>query len=174
MILFRDLICYDIKPYYMITEDGKIYSKFYNKFLQVREDKDGYLSLLLCCNDEKRRHFRVHRLVASTYLENPDNLPIVMHLDNNSKNNHYSNLRWGTISENTQQAFDDGLVKNIRQVELLDLDSNIVKEFMSVSECCRYFGYKQGSETRIIRMCEGRHPNPAKRGAMKNYIVRFK
>ena len=90
----RDINCFNIKKgYYKITEDGKIWSNIYNKFLSCKHDKDGYLDLLLVCEDNKRRHFRVHRLVAEIYIGNPKNYPIVLHLDNNKLNNHYSNLK---------------------------------------------------------------------------------
>lgn len=55
---------------------------------------------------------RAHRIVAEAFIPNPNNYPIVMHKDNNKKNNHVDNLMWGTISMNTQQAFDDNLIKN--------------------------------------------------------------
>lgn len=55
---------------------------------------------------------RVHRLVAEAFIPNPNNFPIVMHIDNNKKNNCVENLKWGTVSENTQQAVDDKLLVN--------------------------------------------------------------
>jgi len=42
----------------------------------------------------------VHRLVAKAFIPNPDNLPLVDHIDNNSTNNHVSNLRWVTNQQN--------------------------------------------------------------------------
>lgn len=55
---------------------------------------------------------RVHRIIAECFIPNPNNYPIVMHIDNDKSNNNVSNLRWGTISENTQQAVNDGLLVN--------------------------------------------------------------
>lgn len=49
-----------------------------------------------------RKRFLVHRLVAMTYINNHNNLPIVMHLDNDRMNNHYSNLKWWTVDENNK------------------------------------------------------------------------
>lgn len=89
---------------------------------------------------------RVHRLVANTFIPNPDNLPIVMHIDNDKKNNNVENLKWGTISENTKQAFDDGLAKNDKSwedsqsmpVDQYDSATNeLIAEFGSVTEAAR-------------------------------------
>lgn len=60
---------------------------------------------------------RVHRLVAEAFIPNPNNLPIVIHIDNNKKNNCVDNLKWGTISENTQQAINDNLLINTKSWE---------------------------------------------------------
>lgn len=59
-----------------------------------------------------RKYLRVHRLVAEAFIPNPEGYDIVMHLDNDKSNNSASNLKWGTVSENTQQAYDDGLIKD--------------------------------------------------------------
>jgi len=42
----------------------------------------------------------VHRLVAEAFIPNPDNLPLVRHLDENKDNNKVSNLAWGTMQDN--------------------------------------------------------------------------
>lgn len=54
---------------------------------------------------------QVSRLVATVYLPNPNNLPVVMHLDDNPNHNHVSNLKWATQSENIQSAYDKGRAK---------------------------------------------------------------
>ena len=56
---------------------------------------------------------RVHRVVAEAFIPNPDNLPVVMHINNKKDDNRVENLKWGTYSENTQQAVDDGLIESM-------------------------------------------------------------
>jgi hypothetical protein len=56
----------------------------------------------------KGEQFRLNRLVAIIYIPNPNNYPIVMHLDNDIYDNHYKNLKWGTYKENTQQMMREG------------------------------------------------------------------
>lgn len=49
------------------------------------------------------KHRRVNRLVAKAFLENPDDLPVVHHIDGNKTNNKLSNIQWTTYSENTKE-----------------------------------------------------------------------
>ena len=55
---------------------------------------------------------RVHRLVAEAFIPNPNGYRIVGHKNNIKSDNRVENLYWTTTKENTQKAFDDGLVKN--------------------------------------------------------------
>lgn len=45
----------------------------------------------------------LHRLVAKAFIPNPDNYPVVMHLDNDPSNNNVTNLKWWTVQENNKQ-----------------------------------------------------------------------
>jgi hypothetical protein len=58
------------------------------------------------------KSMRVHRIIAEMFVPNPDNLPIVMHINNDKSDNRADNLMWGTVAENTQAAYRDGLMKN--------------------------------------------------------------
>jgi hypothetical protein len=53
------------------------------------------------------RHYRqVHRLVAETFIPNPQNLPEIDHQDNNGENNAAKNLQWVTRTRNIQLSFE--------------------------------------------------------------------
>lgn len=71
-------------------------------------NEDGYLCVNLW-KDGKRKYFRVHRLVATAFIDNQHNLPEVNHKDGNKANNFVENLEWVTRSQNVQHAFDTGL-----------------------------------------------------------------
>lgn len=64
-------------------------------------------------NGKKRdmSHFRVNRLVAEAFIENPENKPQVHHIDHNKLNNCVDNLVWATAKENVQAAFTAGVAK---------------------------------------------------------------
>lgn len=104
---------YNFRNKYMITEDGKVYSCMYNKFLFKWLDKDGYEKITLCCTDGKRHAFSVHRLVMETYcpIDNPSNMQI-NHKDGNKTNNSVENLEWCTCAENINHACKTKLRKD--------------------------------------------------------------
>ena len=88
-------------PDYLIYDDGRIYSKNRDKFLIPQITHDGYHYVNLC-KYGKKKTFKVHRLVAIHYIPNPENKPQVDHIDRDKSNNHVSNLRWATNTENQQ------------------------------------------------------------------------
>lgn len=79
---------------YYITEDGKIYSSIQNKWLKTRISR-GYPVVNL---QMKTKY--IHRLVAETFIPNPDNLPVVNHKDENKLNSSVDNLEWCTYKYN--------------------------------------------------------------------------
>ena len=92
---------------YFIDPDGNVYSKKTNKILKGTEHngKQPYLYVTLRNNGKSKKIF-IHRLVAITFLENPDNKEQVNHIDGNIHNNVVCNLEWCTNAENTQHAYD--------------------------------------------------------------------
>lgn len=86
--------------------------------------------------------FHVSRLVAKGFIPNPNNLPVVCHNNNNPKDNKIFNLRWGTYSENTQQAHDDGLI-NIRQPAIvLNGNGDVIAKHNGIGEALSQYDGK--------------------------------
>lgn len=95
---------------YLISNFGRVksFKKGNEIILAMWSNKDGYL----CVNfwkDGKRHNIKVHRIVAMTFINNPDNLPEVNHKDGNKANNFVENLEWTTRAQNIRHAFDTGL-----------------------------------------------------------------
>lgn len=97
---------------YLISTDGEIYSKKTQKLLKPSSNKltkQTYrVSLYLNGKGLKKL---VHRLVALTYIPNPENKPTVNHKDGNIYNNSVSNLEWATY----QEQIDHVMVNKLRQ-----------------------------------------------------------
>lgn len=99
----KDIPGYEGK--YKINESGIVVNKN-NHVMRTAVSNSGYLRTALEDLDSNHRtNESIHRLVAKTFIPNPNNLPVVMHKDNDPLNNHVSNLQWGTQSDNIQQAF---------------------------------------------------------------------
>lgn len=95
----------------------------------------GYIAIQLHKNN-KMLTKRIHRLVASTFIPNPNNYPVVNHIDGNKKNNQVDNLEWCTYSENSLHAINSGLSKPIwgekhPQAKLSNKDLDKIKELFS-------------------------------------------
>lgn len=73
-----------------------------------QETNWGYKRVSIQFGSE-RKHFRVHRLVASAFIPNPNELPQINHIDGNKTNNHVTNLEWCTQSHNRRHALTNGL-----------------------------------------------------------------
>lgn len=126
---------------YLVSNLGKIYSTISNKTLSSWELNDmGYRVVAL-----RRKKFLVHRLVAEAYIDNPDNLPQVHHIDNDRSNNRVDNLAWVTAEENlsemrsrngdTSGTARKALLKvSSKPVYKVSLDGVILAEYPSVTK----------------------------------------
>ena len=71
----------------------------YTKKMKPRKRPDGYMQVGLCKNGKKKM-FRVHRLLATAFIPNPENKTHVDHINGIRDDNRLENLRWATHSEN--------------------------------------------------------------------------
>ena len=118
---------------YSATEDGFIFSHYSNKYLKAAYDKYGYLRVGLNKNNKKYSKL-VHRLVLSSFEDNPMNKPQVNHIDGVKSNNKLSNLEWCTESENSIHAYSKGLrpltvnQSRARRINMEKVNKNLTKE----------------------------------------------
>lgn len=95
---------------YLVYNDGSVFSKKTGRFLRGKIDNVGYRVYGLAIGDvlssisnkKKSKMVYAHRLVATLFLDNPDNLPYVHHKDENKLNNNVSNLEWVSPQKNTE------------------------------------------------------------------------
>lgn len=149
------------------TPDGKIYGqetrkvpnrwrpemetpvKHYGKYFQLSPSvSQGYIYYTLKYikgekNEKKKR--RGHIIIAETFLDNPNNLPVVGHKNNIKTDNRVENLYWTTYSENTQKAVNDGLLVNAKGYEDNQSKPVIMYETKTNKELGRYGSIKEAA-----------------------------
>ena len=161
----------DIEGYegfYQVSNLGRVKSikrkaRYYNhskelfrmvneKIIYQRETNWGYYTVNLNKNGQTKIK-RIHRLVASAFIPNPEHKEEVNHKDSNKKNNRVNNLEWATRSENAIHAWENNLLernriaikKNIikaytackKQIDQYDKDGNFIKTWDSISDASR-------------------------------------
>ena len=158
--------------FYSVSDTGKIRANERKVYAGIRtksrkahahEKKpsiaaNGYLVVLL--------HYRgsyktkaVHRLVAEAFIDNPDNLPVVNHIDGNKLNNHVSNLEWCSYAQNSSHAVRHRL-RTYSPVRCVETG----KAFKTEKDAGEYYGLKSGSSIgkaiRTGRKAAGYHWTP--------------
>ena len=93
--------------------DGDYFASDKGRILSLCRNEPRILKPFICSNDGNRRGYyyveirgqkqRVHRLVALAFLENPEDKPVVHHIDGNPLNNTLENLAYATYAENVQE-----------------------------------------------------------------------
>ena len=142
------------KKYY-ITNFGRVFIVNYRGTGRVKEMKprliQGYKSLGLegvnsTTNNRKQKIHKIHRLVAEHFVENIENKPCVNHKDGDKLNNHFSNLEWATVRENTVHAYANRLSKNWWTKELGEVCINLIDNYgYNFADVRRLFGISKGS-----------------------------
>ncbi len=140
---------------YLISETSKVFSLHNNRYLKPML-RGGYHCVEIKCNG-RRNSPRIHRLMAETFIPNPNGCNVVNHIDGNRLNNHKDNLEWVTQSENVQHAIDNKLIKHnppTRAVQQIDLSTgDIINTFDSITMASQAIGLHSSSN--ITTVCKG-------------------
>jgi hypothetical protein len=96
-------------PNYKINRKGEIWSNCCERIMDPSLNKDGYYIISLT-KDGKQYTKLVHRLIAIQFIDNPNNLPEIDHIDHNRTNNSLENLRWVSRIENNNNRIVRGCI----------------------------------------------------------------
>jgi len=142
-----------IKDYenYFIYDNGDVFNSSTNKILKGSFSEGGYKYYRLSKNNCKKM-FYAHRLVAEHFLDNPNNLPVVNHIDGDKLNNNVSNLEWVSYSDNTKHAHDNRLIKERKKAEYYkeNLPNEIWKKVYDYHYSVSNLGRIKNDETELL------------------------
>lgn len=125
---------------YQVSNKGNVrsvnyYRKGFSKNLKLFPNSKGYLQVWLCLNGKK--HTRdVHRLVAEHFIENPNNLPQVNHINEINSDNRAENLEWCTNQYNNEYSHGVKILQ-------FDLNGNLVNDYKSYADIKRKTGFSK-------------------------------
>lgn len=130
---------------YLISRDGRIFNSKDNELANTITN--GYYIVKI-----KKKSYTVHRLVAMTYIKNPNNHPVVNHIDENKLNNKVENLEWVTQQENcnahTKPIFHE------RKVIQKDLEGNVIRIHDSITKAGESIGLTRHA---VNKVCIGKN-----------------
>ena len=149
--MWKKFIYEGIETDYSVSTEGEVRKDTTNYILSQSSQQD-YKFVTLLINGQQKR-MRVHRMVAMTFIENPDNKPYVNHINGIRYDNNVENLEWVTQSENIQHAVRTGLMQSGRKKAVIqyNLNGDRMATFESATEAARQTG---GSQSKITMCCK--------------------
>ena len=123
-------------PKYFVTKDGQIYSTYKrHRWLKPKLDKYGYYVVRLFIN--KHGYDKtVHRIVAETFLLNPEQKETVNHKNGIKTDNRVENLEWSTFSENNLHRFRvlGNVAPGLKRIAMYNIHGELVQEFRGMHD----------------------------------------
>lgn len=161
IVIEKNGVIYDFTGKYQVSNLGNVRSLNYKGnvgkigILKPKRSKNGYLFVSLFVNgkEKKQKNYYIHRLVATAFILNDDpNKTEVNHIDENSQNNHYSNLEWVTPKENSNHGTRTERAIKHRKKRVICVENGQV--FDSIADVERKTGLSNSS---ISGCCRGKY-----------------
>lgn len=99
---------YPLNQRYEVSNLGRVRNRKTRKVRRVWANALGYRYLSLAIENRRTLRTAAHRMVAETWVPNPDNLPVVRHLNDVPGDDRAENLLWGTMSDNSNDSVRNG------------------------------------------------------------------
>lgn len=167
--IWKDIEGYEGK--YQVSSLGRILNYKQNRILKGCDNGTGYIRHTLPNKPKNLKYQYVHRLVAKTFIDNPQNKKEVNHINGIKSDNRVENLEWCTSSENSKHSYKTGLQKTSeKQREVISkkvIDTATGKVYKSVKEAAKQLNINYNS----LR-CQINGHNK-KKTTLKKYVDNF-
>ena len=151
----------DLGDFYLVSNTGEIKGVKTGKIRKKNISHEGYYFVTVSLGSRKdKRMIKVHRAVAETFLNNPDDFPIINHKDGNKLNNNIKNLEFCTYKYNLIHALSHGLLKS-RAKKIKCLNTGVI--FCSICDAAQWCNCSDSSIRDYLfynknRESAGKHP----------------
>lgn len=133
---------------YNFYEDGRIWSKCSEKWIDGNIGTKKYLQVWLKCIDGKKRYFLKHRAIAYYFIPNPDNKPTINHKNHIRTDNRVNNLEWATYPEQCDEIQKEKHSQSLRQSKKAIKSS--INNFKKASEMNKKTIYKYTLDGKLV------------------------
>lgn len=165
---------------YLIYEDGRVKNINTNYFLRGTIRLHGYLVYRLS-KEGKKYQFYAHRLVAETFIDNPNDFNIVNHKDGNKLNNCVENLEWCSQSDNMRHAYKKKLISKRGPKSIFCGPLDAGEKFLSIKDFTNYVVSNYGrviniKTNRILKpsiVCGYKKIRLSNNGKIKDFLIHY-
>lgn len=159
---------------YYINTKGQIFSLYSYKIIKDHDNGKGYRQVCLTLFHGGYKYYKVHRLVAMTFLSNVNNLKDVNHINGVKSDNNVNNLEWTSHSTNVKHSYD--VLNRINDVSHLkkrickyDMNDKLIEEYDSLIEAANKNNLKSSN---ISVVCNNKIVKNKKNGVIYNCEIK--
>ncbi|MFI2132888.1 NUMOD4 motif-containing HNH endonuclease [Lysinibacillus fusiformis] len=140
-----------------VYRGNKIHCYMKGRILKQTKTTTGYMRVTLVKPGNKNKMFRVHRLVATAFIQQIEGKELINHIDSNPINNDVSNLEWCTHSENLVHAYHSGE----RECSIRNKEKWIIQAYLEDRNSgCNTIAKKIGTDSKTIKRLLEQHGIP--------------
>ena len=148
---YRKIECYEN---YSVSNMGNVRNDKTGKILKGRPTKTGYLLINICNKNEKRKNILISRLVATIFIENPNNFEEVDHINRIPCDNRVENLRWISRGNNNRNKKKmEGTSSKYRGIYWVEKTKKWEAQ-ITLNRKHKYIGRFETEEEAYTRWCE--------------------